>query len=158
MLGLKFTGDKVGENQNDKKHGTYYFDNYHSDTENGNQEVGNNKENLEAIKMANFSVTEHYSILVKNYSSKSKKIYYMVGNESGMYFKYSVKGKDAQNNVVNISNHGIRCVLPWGKEKTCVFYEMFHFEIGPNEERELDFEITLPNVGVMGVYNILYSE
>ena len=80
-----------------------------------------------------------------------------------MYYEYSITGTDSAGNAVNINNRNLRCVLPWSEtdEKgnaRCVFYEMFSFDIGAGEERKLDFSIVIPNIGVMGVYNILYAE
>ncbi len=163
MLGLKFTGTKVGAPEEGDEHKTFYFDNYHTDTANGNLEVGSSDSDPAAIKMANFSVTENYSLTVKNTLSQPKKIYYMVGNGSGMYYEYSITGTDSAGNVVNINNRNLRCVLPWSEtdengKARCVFYEMFSFDIGAGEERKLDFSIVIPNIGVMGVYNILYAE
>lgn len=148
MLGLEFSGIKVehlSNSESDLK--TYYFDNYYTSTEKGNQKViAGAPEDSQAIKMANFSVTEKYKIKIQNNTLQNKKIRYFIGNESGLFFKYSI-GETKKSNI--------RCVLPWNG---CNFYEMFNFDILPNEEIYLEFEIVIPNVGVTGLYNVLYAE
>ena len=91
-------------------------------------------------------MTENYSLTVKNTLSHPKKIYYMVGNGSGMYYEYSITGTDSAGNVVNINNRNLRCVLPWSEtdengKARCVFYEMFSFDIGAGEERKINGSI-----------------
>ena len=80
----------------------------------------------------------------------------MIGNDSGMYFDYSIRYNNSENPTVYGNN--IRCVLPWTEDKKCIFYEMFSFDLPKGEECILDFSIVIPNVGLMGVYNMLYAE
>lgn len=166
MLGLVFNGTKVAPEGGTDEKNTFYFDDWHKNTQKGNsvvtqseiEEFITSKTDPPAIAMANFSTTEKYNIEIENNTTADKTITYMTGGHSGLFFSYNVT---IDKSVVSKSEANIRCVVPWTINENgvgrCLFYEMFSFVVPSGKTAHLEYETAIPNVGSAGIYNVLYA-
>ena len=169
MLGFVFEGTKVAPPGEFDQQVTYFFDDLHKSTQKNNAVVTQAEldqfrmspgtQNPPSMRMANFSIREHYTIEITNNSNEAKTITYMTGGKMGLFYNYSVRREDGE--VIQKNDGNLRCELPWGITENGVqrsaFYEMFSFPIQAGETLILEYTNALPNIGTMGLYNVLYA-